>query len=241
VRTRAAWLLCLVLLPNSVGACVDRVFRGQVYEESSGLLLYVEHHRDVVCDTDLLRSEVAYVGPAGDTLATKTLDFSRHLIQPDLVFHDQRTGYREGAVVRGDSIEMFRRHDADAKELRGSTRPNRLAAVDAGVDQAIQAYWDLLAAGSRVEFDFAVPDRLRSFHFRIRRLSKPDQVLRLRIEPANWWLRWVVSRIDITYDSLSRRILTYDGITDMRDENGRRYRAHIDFDYSEDLTDRGTR
>ena len=75
------------------------------------------------------------------------------------------------------------------------------------------------------EFDFAVPDRLRAFHFRIRRLSQSDEILKLRIEPANWWLRWIVSRIDITYE----------GITDMRDEHGRRYRARLDFDYGTSL------
>ena len=95
----------------------------------------------------------------------------------------------------------------------------------------MRIYWDLLAAGSQVEFDYAVPDRLRSFHFRIRRLDEPHQTLLLRIEPANWWLRWVVAHIDMCYDVTSRRLLTYEGITDMRDERGRRYRARIEFDY----------
>tara|TARA_B100000809_G_scaffold52227_1_gene47546 strand:+ start:74 stop:364 length:291 start_codon:yes stop_codon:yes gene_type:complete len=85
------------------------------------------------------------------------------------------------------------------------------------------------------EFDFAVPDRLRAFHFRIRRLSQSDEILKLRIEPANWWLRWIVSRIDITYDASKRRVLAYEGITDMRDEHGRRYRARLDFDYGTSL------
>jgi uncharacterized metal-binding protein len=43
----------------------------------------------------------------------------------------------------------------------------------------------------------------------------------------------VVSRIDITYDSETRRVLAYEGITGMRDVRGRRYRARIDFDYTD--------
>ena len=69
----------------------------------------------------------------------------------------------------------------------------------------------------------------------IRRLSQSDEILKLRIEPANWWLRWIVSRIDITYDASKRRVLAYEGITDMRDEHGRRYRARLDFDYGTSL------
>jgi hypothetical protein len=212
--------LLLALLADPSGACVESVYRARVYERSSGELLYVEHHHDVVCDEDPLQSLVVYLGPDGDTLATKTLDFSRHLIQSDVLLDDRRTGYREGAVVQGDSIEMFRRLEFGAEENRDSMHPQRLAAIDVGFDHAVRTYWDLLAAGSQLEFDFAVPDRMRSFHFRIRRLDDPHQTLQLRIEPANWWLRWGVARIDICYDVTSRRLLTYEGITDIRDERG---------------------
>jgi hypothetical protein len=222
-------LVCL----GAVDACIERSYSSRAVEQESDSLLYFEHHRETLCDGARRHWQVTYVGVDGDTLATKSLDFSRHAIKPDVILNDRRTGYREGAVVRGDSIEMFRRLDRTAPEHRDSFHPERLAAINAGFDQAIRSYWDLLASGSRVEFDFAVPDRLRSFHFRIRRLGKPGDTLRLRIEPANWWLRWVVSRIDITYDSKTRRVLVYEGITDMRDERGRRYRARIDFDYTD--------
>ncbi len=130
---------------------------------------------------------------------------------------------------------MLRRQHHGAAQDHSSIRPEPLAAINVGFDHAIRRYWDLLAAGSSVEFDFAVPDRLRTFHFRIRRLSQSDEILKLRIEPANWWLRWIVSRIDITYDASKRRVLVYEGITDMRDEHGRRYRARLDFDYGTSL------
>ena len=222
-------LVCL----DSVDACIERRYSSRAVEQESDSLLYFEHHRETVCDGARLSWEVSYVDGDGDTLATKSLDFSRHAIKPDVVLDDRRTGYREGAIVRGDSIEMFRRLDHTAPEYRDSILPQRLAAINAGFDQAIRSYWDLLASGPRVEFDFAVPDRLRSFYFRIRRRGKPSETLRLRIEPAHWWLRWVVSRIDITYDSETRRVLVCEGITDMRDERGRRYRARIDFDYTD--------
>ena len=230
-RVSLLLLLGLGLRPGPSAACVESTYQARAFEATSEVLLYVEHHREDFCAGVPRRSQVTYVGPDGDTLATKTLDFSRHLIQPAVVLDDRRTGYREGAIVRGDSIDLFRRLDSGAEEFRASIRPERLAAINVGVDQAVRAFWDLLAAGSQVEFDFAVPDRLRCFHFRLRRLDEPGQRLRLRIEPANWWLRWVVSRIDLTYDVAQRRLLLYEGITDMRDERGRRYRARIEFDY----------
>ncbi|MDA0337672.1 MAG: hypothetical protein O2782_21105 [bacterium] len=228
-RVGLVLLLGLALRPGPSAACVESTYQARVFEQTSGVLLYVEHHHEDFCAGVQRHSQVIYVGPDGDTLATKTLDFSR--IQPDVVLDDRRTGYREGAVVRGDSIDMFRRFESGAEELRASIRPERLAAINVGVDHAVRVYWDLLEAGSQVEFDFAVPERLRCFHFRLRRLDESGQQLRLRIEPANWWLRWVVSRIDLTYDVTRRRLLWYEGITDMRDERGRRYRARIEFDY----------
>ena len=224
-------LLLLVLTNQPLHACVERTYSSRAVEQRSGVLLYSERYTDVVCNDFPFSSHVVYLGPYGDTLATKSLDFSRHLIRPDVTLDDRRTGYREGAIVRGDSIEMFRRLDHDAPEYRRSSRPDRLAAINAGLDHAIRRYWDLLAAGSRVEFDFAVPDRLRSFRIRVRRLGEPADTLQLRIEPASWWLRWVVPGIDMTYDAQTRRVLLYEGVTDMRGDGGRRYRARIEFDY----------
>lgn len=228
-------LACLAQLGHHADACQERTYRSIAREQATDITLYAEHHREVVCADGRKTSQVTYLGPYGDTLATETLDFSRHAIKPDVVLDDRRTGYREGAIVRGDSIIMFRRLDLHAQQFEDAIAPQRLAAINAGFDHAVRRFWDELVQGERVEFDFAVPDRLRSFHFRIRRLKPssdwPPNTLRLRIEPANWWLRWVVSRIDITYDTRTRRLLIYEGITDMRDERGRRYRARLDFDY----------
>ena len=144
----AALLMLVRLLPGVVDACVEQTYTARAVDQSTGLPLYQEHHRDTICEGIPFHTVVTYLGVDGDTVATKSLDFSRHLMKPDVLTEDRRTGYREGAIVRGDSIDMFRRQHHGAAQDHSSIRPERLAAINVGFDHAIRRYWDLLAAGS---------------------------------------------------------------------------------------------
>ncbi len=64
---------------------------------------------------------------------------------------DRRSSHwlSRGAIVRGDSIDMFRRQHHGATQDHSSIRPERLAAINVGFDHAIRRYWDLLAALDR--------------------------------------------------------------------------------------------
>jgi hypothetical protein len=209
--------------------CSVERYRARAVDLDDGRLLYVEYHAERSCDGRLLDSRVVYVDAAGDTMSTKSLDFRPGLITPSVVLEDGRTRYREGAVVQPDSLVLFRQVDGEEEE-RTSLELDGPAAVDAGFDHAVRRYWERLVTGERVTFDFAVPDKLRTFGFRIRRLEPPSDRLRLRIEPSLFLLRWIAPHIDLTYDVDSRHLLSYRGISNVRDRDGRRYRALIRFE-----------
>jgi hypothetical protein len=94
----AALLMLVRLLPGVVDACVEQTYTARAVDQSTGLPLYQEHHRDTICEGIPFHTVVTYLGVDGDTVATKSLDFSRHLMKPDVLTEDRRTGYREGPL-----------------------------------------------------------------------------------------------------------------------------------------------
>lgn len=215
----------------AVASCEEQRHTARAVEPHSGVLLYFERHRQISCDGTPTEGWVTYLDRHGDTLATKNLDYRTGLITPSITLDDRQTGYREGARVVGDSLLLFRRYQPDADTETSLLGIDRPAAIDAGFDHAVRRHWQQLSEGERIVFDFAVPDKLRTFRFRIRRLQPPSEHLRLRIEPDSFWLRWIAPHIDLTYDVEQRRLLVYEGITDMRRADGRRHRARIDINY----------
>ena len=215
------------------GTCRQVEYIGRAFSLESGELLYTEEHRETRCGDRHVHSRVTYRNAAGDTMITKLVDFSRFPATPDMRSEDWRTGYVEAAAVKGDSLILQRRADAAADLERKALALDGPAVVDAGFDQAVRQSWDRLVAGKRVEVDFAVPDKLRDFRFRIRRLGDgdPGDVLRLRIEPASFLLRWIAPHIDLAYSTADRRLRTYEGITNVPSPEGPRYRARVEFDY----------
>lgn len=219
----------------------DNGYSAFAYDQTTGELLYVEEHREVVLDGRHLRSHVVYRHGSGDTIAAKIIDYGDRPATPDFRLDDLRDGYVEGAESRGDSLVLYRRSGHGAELERRVLRRDRPAVVDGGFDKAVLQSWDKLLDGRGVEFEFAVPNKLNSYRFRIRKSGGSSRgdvgTVQLKIEPANFFLRLIVPAIKLTYDRQSRRLMTYVGITNLADsDTGKRYRARIEFDYPPALT-----
>ena len=199
---------------------------------ASGRLLYREQHllrRDA--DGRLLERLVLYRCPDGRPFARKHMDYRGALLAPAFEMDDARTGYREG-LRRTPVPRLYVRASRNAGERSAPLRGADVV-VDAGFDEFVRAHWAALAAGRAVPLDFAVPSRLRSYRFSLARVGQARiggedaMLLRLRLDG---WLAWLAPDVSVAYGLQSRRLLRFEGVSNLADPaGGRNWLARIDF------------
>ncbi len=210
---------------------VERV--GQAYALGSDQLLYTEHHRERVDDGRVVASEVTYRDAAGDRFAVKSLDFSANALAPDFRLSNDRAGHLEQASKRGDSIAITFKHPRrDSPEQAVVPLPAD-AIVDAGFDRFIETHWQELNAGETLRRYFLVPSMQEFLRFRIRPTgtgSVGERSARIIVlEPDSGLLRLLVTPVTTWYAADEPALLRYEGVSNMRGEDGKNYKVRIDF------------
>jgi hypothetical protein len=221
-----------VLLICGPGFAADATFEGFARAPDSNALLYVESH--FVWDAGAADESriVLYRCPRdGQPFARKELSYAQVRNAPSFDFQDARSGFAEGLGRKTGVAVAYAR--------AGSSAPRRDAAVtdpkliaDAGFDEFVRANWATLQKGTAITAPFLVPSLLDSVDFRVRKKSGTNvdgaesSVIRLSVAGPQGWL---LSDIDVTYRNEDRRLLSYRGVTNIRDADGKMLTARIDF------------
>jgi hypothetical protein len=216
------WSLLALLAPTLVHAqVVLRFEEGIARNPESQVELYREQHWLRSEGDHLTERLVLYRCPDGTAFARKRLDYRASALAPQFRFEDSRLGYVEG-LRQGPAPQLFVRPDAKAAERSAPVSRNRLVA-DAGFDEFIRLSWPALVNGQAVPLAFAIPSRLESLDFTVRLAGETriqgEQawVFRLRL---GGWLGWLAPHIDVTYSQSSRRLLRFEGLSNLRDNTG---------------------
>lgn len=222
--------------PKSISdSPITRVFSGRALDVESGRWLYTEQHRHVYQGGRWKSGQIRYVAPQGTVLGEKTLDFSQDPFVPLM-----RTVYapigQEEAITRVEGgtvmMETVRDGQRKAKEV---ARPQSMA-VDSGFHAFVQAKLDELQSGKTIPMQLGVISQFDHFRFRIRRAEgsaeqAPGQVA-LRVE-ADSMLRLMVPTVNLVYDTRSKDMLEYEGLSNIVDPQTRKApRVRIRYDYS---------
>ena len=223
VSLRPLLLACLALAPLPALAALG-FQEAAARDPDSGELLYTEDHLLRHQDQQLHQRLVVYRCADGTAFARKRVDYAASALAPAFQFEDVRLGYREGLRrIDGDAQLWVRTPDSD-KERSATLEAAAGLVADAGFDEFIRRQWQPLLAGETVPLEFAVPSRLESLGFQVRRLGpqaldgEPAEVFRLRL---GGWLGWLAPHIDVAYGRESRRLLRFEGLSNLRSDDGR--------------------
>ena len=236
VFTSIAVLAAAALSPAPAGSVPGRETVKEVvsnaYDRATGQYIYSEYHREFYRNGKHLYSIVEYRSPT-QVLARKTIDFSRSRQAPDFRLEDLRTGYVEGAAAVPGGYRFFTRQDRDgAMEEKVLAIPDP-AVIDGGFDYFIRDNFDRLARGEWMPVNFGAANRKDFFRFNIYKTAESEadgrRVMLLQVEANNVILKQLVDPIKLVYDVQSRRLLSFQGVSNINDENGRNYRTRIDF------------
>lgn len=230
-------------------AAEERERIGHAFDRNSGALLYQERHTETYANGEMTADTVQYIDPQGHIFGQKQVDFSRDPFVPEFQLDNTRTGHVEGLTrIAVDSLQVrFREHADEALRQQQLDLP-RDAIADAGFDRFIESQWGHLIAGKTLVRKFLVPSRLEFMDWRIRRsdnvredtphdAKRGDQrarrTVRFALEIDSAFLRLVVPPIVVIYDRDTRRLMRYEGLSNLRDDSGENHSVRIEFEYLE--------
>jgi len=224
-----AWLIAVVAggMAADSGETREHTYTGYAYATDRDVLLYVEEHREL-WSADLLEHNVTYRDPEEGIIVEKEIDYTASEVAPSFVARDLRSGRIEGAEVGARRLELTR-GEGETRSLR---KPDDLV-VDAGFNRFILRHWDALTAGKRLRLAFAAPALFRCIDFVVfaqRRLEIAGQsayVFRMRTDSLLF--RLFTEPIDVSYCAETKRLLAYEGLTNIRNDRGENLEARIVF------------
>lgn len=207
-------------------------FIGTAVDLETGALVYTETHNVTLDESgDYLRTEVSYVAADGQLISTKTLDFSKNKLAPKLIFSDPRNNLRYNTTLSPDYLVLETTQGGDTATDVIAISENDIV-VDAGFDRMLYRHWDMLLAGNERSFDFLALTRGSTIEFTLSTVSKSDTDVRFKIEPSSWFIRVLMDPIVLDYDLKTKRLMRYEGITNIAKEGGdSNYSAIIEYRY----------
>lgn len=209
----------------------DRHYAGVAYAEDGRTVRYREEHwlfRDAGVPTRL----VLYRCPSGEPFARKLMRERDDAAAPDFDFVDARDGYREGVHRDGNRWRIYVRKGEGAPLDTGvlAARPDMV--VDAGFDAFVREHWADFAGAAHLGIAFVVPSRLDYLDLQLgsaRDTRLGDVAVRQLRLSLGGLLGALAPTIELTYAVDSRRLLRFEGISNIRDNRGRSQRVRIDF------------
>jgi hypothetical protein len=211
-------------------------FTAEAYDLYSAKFLYTENHTQVWNQGKHISSELIYKDRENHVFAKKQVDYSSNPMIPDFSLEDYRTGYYE-SLKKSDKVALLKFRPNQKTALKDSTVPLKpISVAEGGFHYFIQSHFETLMQGKAQHADFIIPNALGNFKCFVIKVKESEinsrPVVTFRMTLSNWFYRIFVDDIHVTYDVQSRRLIYYEGISNIEDESkSRNYRVRIHFNY----------
>jgi hypothetical protein len=222
-----------LLLPSNPGLAQDQIVIGKAYN-SNGELEYIEHHRLRLGGDRIVSIRTVFLSADFHKIGELVSDFSHGPQFGSYQFSDSRAQYRDGARVTTDRITLYCRksHGSDIETKSLPMHADQI--VGQGFNLFIESRLDDLARGEEFRMKLVLPSKLDQYDVCIRKSKIEGDVLHIRVEMDNWFLKLFAPRIDAEYDLKQRRLLRYNGISLIADSNGKHVPVSIAYEYEPD-------
>ncbi len=203
---------------------------GDVYDVKSGELIYREFHTFSKPPAQAFM-QTEYKAPEGSLIAERRVNFSDGFAS-DYVFEQAGLGIRK-EVIRGDENIRYISTESGKADTK-SFSPKRIESVvvNAGMFNAVEREWDALMAGEKVKIDLVVPERARTFRMVMKRVPANDSEMAkhlntdnkavFKLSIGNRLLRLIVGAVELGYDTETKRLVFYQGPSNIRRDNGKK-------------------
>jgi hypothetical protein len=133
--------------------------------------------------------------------------------------------------VASDRIWLFRKLSPENEFEEKYILKEANQIVGQGFHQFILHNLEKIAQGEIFQIRLVLPSRLDQYEFRISKREINGDTLGIRLEIDNWLLRLFAPHVDVEYDLRTRRLLRYEGISNLEDTSGKHKKVFITYSY----------
>lgn len=197
-------------------------YRADIYDLQTSRFLYSENHAERWENQKHVQSEVLYRDATEKPFALKLINYNKIPYSPSFQLDDYRTGYQEGASYTNDSYKVYFRKNKKEALQESLLKLSSPVVTDGGLDYFLKTHIDRLNRGEVIRANFIVAHRLTYYSCRAEKVSNTSvngkQAVLVRLEPESWIVRTLSDPIFVTYDLESKRLLVYEGNSNIEDE-----------------------
>lgn len=211
----------------------DQQFTGYARSRTDGRLLYVEsHHVRRAGEMGEARIVMYRCSAEGPAFARKELTYGASRETPEFNFTDARSGYSEGLRRTAQGPRVFQQDNPRSPRREAKVSTDVALVSDAGFDEFVRKHWAELEAGKTVKFPFLIPSRLDYLTFKVKKHHEAKiegaavSVIRLNLSGV---FGWFLPYIEVSYRKSDRMLKRYEGLTNIRGEDGDNLVAVIEF------------
>ena len=233
-KLASLYTLPLVFASASFSVESDK-FKGSAFDKVTGKFIYTESHVRKLNEGKPVSARVQYLDQQGNAFVEKKITYKYSAVAPNFTLIDRRTGYEEGAkVLSGNRLQLFNKVSQGKKRSVAVVPfdPNKLV-VDAGFDEFIRENWTKLQSQQKIAIQFAVPAMLRTVEFRVYKVTSKTingkKATVFSMDLGNFFLRLFIDPIIVSYDNEDKKLLRYEGVSNILNNNGDNYVAKIIF------------
>jgi hypothetical protein len=230
----AAWF------STTAAAASDLTFTGYARSPEDGRLLYIEsHHVHRAGEVGESRIVLYRCATGGAAFARKQLDYGKVREEPEFSFIDARSGYAEGLRRTAAGLRVYQQESTAAKRREAAVPAGTAIVADAGFDEFVRKHWAELETAKTVQFPFLIPSRLGHLPFKVRKQREAmvdgatSSVIRLTLSGV---FGLFLPFIEVSYRKADKVLLRYEGLTNIRDDDGQNLVAVIRFPQAERRT-----
>lgn len=211
-----------------------KTYSSKAFDLKDRKFLYSEFHEEKFNGNKITESVTKYKDHKNNVLSERIMTFTDDLTKPKFVLKDFRSGYIEGSeLLQNKKVRVFTRESFENQLEEKILKVEEPFVIDGGLTYFFRENWERLLNNETIEFNFIAPAKLDYFKFRVSKnsiVSVGDRKgMQLKLEINSFILRAFVDPILITYALDNKEILSYKGISNVNDENGKSHSVEIDY------------
>ncbi len=223
----------LICFFAGIAIAQERRMETSAFDKKSNRLVYVEDRIESNTGPKPITWQFTYRDDKNRTIVKRVVNFKTDILKPNFLLEDLRNGYSEGAEYVNGRLKVFRGGTAQEPFREKFIDVPEPAVVDAGFNFFVEQNWDAIQKGDIKSFHFVAPSQLDYFSFRVIKdkdieIGGRDAVI-IRLELDNFLFRIFVDPIVLVYDKNSKRLISYEGISNIYNDDGKSYVVRMNF------------
>ncbi len=229
--SKLKFVLPIILFCISVQAKMQSYnYIGRAYDSKSELV-YTEEHFEQWEGEQIKSVKTIYRDPQKQVIAEFNNDFTHSLKFPLVTFKDLRHGEEHGTRLKDNLFSFYKKEDAQSIEQVQKYEKSDMSVAGQGFHFFIVSRLASLKQEEHGVVDFAIPGRLTSYQFKYRVESLNDEEALIKLFVNNLFLRMIAPALTMRYSLKSKRLLEYNGLSNLKNVKGHTQKVKIVFDH----------